>query len=166
MIRGEDDHHRGPHRRHVVSALASAALLALAACGSGTDAQQGGGVTTAEQLAQAHDFTAAAEHVPAAITVTEPLTARPTPGKTFVYLQGTDTVSAAKLSAVEEAATAVGWDVKVLRFDNSDPATQVSAMQTALQFKPHRPLRHRPPQPRVHPEQGDRDLIADLSRPS
>lgn len=79
---------------------------------------------------------AKATSTPTAIPVTTPLPGKPPTGKTFVFLQCDFPTCPFQGQGVEEAAKAIGWNVKVLNFKLADASTLVAAMKTALQYHP------------------------------
>lgn len=124
-------------RTHLAAATMLAAVLALAACGSGaTDPASTGQKSTASQLEAAKTATAEALKLPTSIPLTTPLTSAPPTGKTFVFLQCELAQCKTFEEGVAAATQALGWHLKVLTFQNADPATLTSAMDQALQFNP------------------------------
>jgi ribose transport system substrate-binding protein len=73
---------------------------------------------------------------PVTIGVTTPLKSKPPTGKVFVDLQSNEQPAIPNTTGIEEAAAALGWTVKVISFQSANPATLVSAMNQALQYKP------------------------------
>ena len=87
-------------------------------------------------VAAARAFIAKYEQVPTSIGVNEPLTTRPVPGKTLVYLQCDVPQCALETPILAAATTAVGWKLKVLNYQSANPATFLSALNSALQYHP------------------------------
>ncbi|WP_375501479.1 sugar ABC transporter substrate-binding protein [uncultured Jatrophihabitans sp.] len=70
-------------------------------------------------------------------TIQTPLKATPPKDKTIVYMECTDGPSCLQIGqGVEGAATALGWTVKTLTFQEANPATLASGLRTALQYHP------------------------------
>jgi ribose transport system substrate-binding protein len=65
-----------------------------------------------------------------------PLKSKPTP-HLIVFMNNQTPQSANLLSGVEDGAKLAGWSFKSLNFDDSNPATLVTSMQQALQYKPY-----------------------------
>lgn len=131
-------------RFRAVALLGTAlAVAALAGCGSSggsatSTASSGTAVsaTTSAAVAAARQVALAAEAAPSKIPL-PPLKSAPAKGKTFVFIQCTDTSQCAlNIPPAEQAAAAIGWKVKVLNATFADPATLVAAMKQALQFHP------------------------------
>lgn len=132
-----------------VIVLAAVLSFATACSSSGGSAPPAGTGTPPEQVAS-QDSTAdasagvaaaraavkAATTFPTTIPVTDPLPSAPPSGKTVVFLQCDVPTCAFQGDGVKAAAKAIGWNVKVLNFKLADPATAVTAMKTALQYKP------------------------------
>lgn len=78
----------------------------------------------------------AAETFTTKIPVTQPLPHKPPTGKTVVYLQCEEQQCPHEGDGLTAAAKAIGWTVKRLNFEASDPATLVAALKTALQYHP------------------------------
>jgi ribose transport system substrate-binding protein len=142
--------------RRLAGAGAAVALLALAACSSaassssssaapaattgassstataGTDAT---GVSAAD-LAVAQATVKSASTIPTGIPETDKLPSAPPKGKTVLFLQCEEVQCGYEGTGLKAAAAAVGWNVKTLNFQASNPATLVSALQTGLQYHP------------------------------
>jgi ribose transport system substrate-binding protein len=123
--------------------LAAVAVTALAACSSSaaSGGQAGGGSSTpagagTAQVTAAKSATATALQQPASIPLTTPLKQAPPKGKTFVFLQCELAQCKTFEEGVAAATAALGWHLKVLSFQNANPATLTSAMTQALQYKP------------------------------
>jgi ribose transport system substrate-binding protein len=124
----------------VLSACGASNSVAPASGGTETNAASGTTAPSSESPAgKATPAQAVIDHwlkPPTHITVTQPLKHAPPSGKTFVDLQ-CDNIQCAQFTVGEqEAARAIGWTVKVIPFQNANPATLVSAMQQALQYNP------------------------------
>jgi ABC-type sugar transport system substrate-binding protein len=124
---------------------AGLAVAFLAACGSsGSSASPVSTSSATAQsasadsaaLAQAQQAVTVAEAAPTTIAL-PPLKTAPAKGKTFVFIQCTDTSQCAlNVPPIREAASALGWNVKVLSATFANPATLVTALKQALQYKP------------------------------
>jgi ribose transport system substrate-binding protein len=68
--------------------------------------------------------------------VDTPLKSVPPKGKTVVFLQCEEDQCGLQGAGITAAATALGWHEKTLQFQESNPATLVSAMNEALQYDP------------------------------
>jgi ribose transport system substrate-binding protein len=77
-----------------------------------------------------------AETIPTKIGVTTPLKSTPPKGKTVVFLQCAEDQCSLQGKGITAAAAALGWQEKTLQFQESNPATLVSAMNEALQYNP------------------------------
>jgi ribose transport system substrate-binding protein len=76
------------------------------------------------------------EAVPTTIPQTTPLTHPVTKGKTFVDLECENTQCHDIATGVEAAAKAIGWNVKLINYNDTQPATLTAAFQQALQYHP------------------------------
>jgi ribose transport system substrate-binding protein len=86
-------------------------------------------------LAQAQQATAKAEKVPNTIGISTPLTKKPAPGKTIVFLRCDQPVCAGYADGLTPAAAALGWHMKYLSFTQTPQGIQ-SAINTAIQMHP------------------------------
>ncbi|WP_460606869.1 substrate-binding domain-containing protein [Jatrophihabitans fulvus] len=101
----------------------------------GGSSDAGGGASSGVAAAKA--ATEKAKQAPTSIPQTQKLKTKPETGKTFVFLKCQDVNQCAVEADGYKAATkAIGWNYKELSFKSSDPATLVSAMKQALDFKP------------------------------
>jgi ribose transport system substrate-binding protein len=91
---------------------------------------------SASSQAQAAKSLAAAEKIPTVIPVTTPVKATPPKGKTLVWLECQISQCAAIQSTMATATKAIGWNLKTIDYDESNPATLVTAMNQALQYHP------------------------------
>ena len=73
---------------------------------------------------------------PTKLAVTTPLKSKAPTHKTFVYIQCAFPQCQDVAVGVAAAAQAIGWTYKRLTFDETNPATLVTAMQQALLYKP------------------------------
>jgi ribose transport system substrate-binding protein len=130
--------------RTLAGAALASAVLVLAACsstGSGSPGPPAAGNSSAGPSAAAATAAAkaavqAATIFPTTIPVTTPLPSKPPAGKTVVFLQCEQEQCGEEGAGVKAAATAIGWNVKVLNFQAANPATLVTALKTALQYQP------------------------------
>ena len=116
------------------SATTAASSSATTAGSSGSTSATTGGASA--EVTAAEQIVASAEKLPTAIPQTTPLTSAPPKGKTFVFLQCEIAQCTDIASGVKAATAAVGWNLKTIPFQSSNPATLVSAMQQALQYNP------------------------------
>ena len=135
------------HATRLATALAATAALALvSACGGSSDSATPAGTTessssssgssTADEVAKAQAVVAKFSATPTTIPATTPLTSPIPKGKSLVWLQCQFPQCVSIGKGIADATTAAGWKLKVLTYDSSNPATLVSGMQQALQFKP------------------------------
>jgi ribose transport system substrate-binding protein len=129
-------------------AVVAAAALLMAACSSskagssqtdspgGTSPSSSVNADVAAALAAAKANVEANTKFPSTIDVMDPLPTAPPTGKTVVFLQCEQESCHHQGDGIEAAAAAVGWTFKRLNFQAANPATLVSAMKTALQYKP------------------------------
>jgi ribose transport system substrate-binding protein len=99
--------------------------------GGSSSASTGGGGLAAAQAATAKNLQA-----PTTIPATVPLKSKPPTGKTFVWMKCDVNQCVDEGNGLKAAAQALGWNYKELDYKSADPATLVSAMKQALQFKP------------------------------
>lgn len=130
-----------PRKAAVVVAVGTLlASMTLAACGSSDDSGRGSGKgdVSADALAAASEAAAAAAEPPSQIAEDlTPLEEAPNGAKTVAYLQCVN-VEACKVigDGIVRATEAVGWNSKIINFDNSSPASLGTSLKTALQFDP------------------------------
>jgi ribose transport system substrate-binding protein len=126
----------------LVTLTALAALTACSSSGSSTSAAQstaGSSSTSAgatSSVVAAEKIVQQAEQVPSSINQTTPLKTAPPKGKTFIYLQCEVVQCQAIGVGIQAATKALGWNYRSIPYENSNPATLVSAMQQALQYHP------------------------------
>jgi ribose transport system substrate-binding protein len=113
----------------MVTAGCSSASSSAAATGT-SSATSSAGVTEATQSLKPYLAT------PTTIGVTTPLKAAPAKGKTFIYIQCAFAQCKSVATGVTAAASALGWNTKILDFDETNAATLVAALQQALQYNP------------------------------
>jgi ribose transport system substrate-binding protein len=138
----------GRRAKHaIIGSGVAVALLLVAACSSsgsatkgGTSASSGASSTTTSsgsgQVAAAQAATQQSEQQPTQIPLTTKLNSTPPSGKTFVFLQCELAQCKTFAEGVAAGAKALGWTLKVLSFQNSNPATLTAAMDQALQYHP------------------------------
>lgn len=74
---------------------------------------------------------------PTSIPQTASLKTKPVSGKTFVFLKCSDVGQCSdEADGYKAAMKIIGWNYKELSYKSSDPATLVSALKQALDFKP------------------------------
>ena len=119
-------------RRSVLAVLAAALSLSIAACGSdsdsGSDKSASSGASNATANVPAPKTTA-----PTEIHVTEPLSAPPSKGKTFFFLQCELPICNKIAASVKEGVAAAGWNYDSMVFKASDPG---GGLESAIQRKP------------------------------
>jgi ribose transport system substrate-binding protein len=74
--------------------------------------------------------------VPTTIPLTTSLKGKPAAGKTVVWMQCKLPQCLQIGQGIAPAASALGWNLKVITYDSANPANLVSGMQQALQYKP------------------------------
>lgn len=136
--------HRPVWRSVTAAALSATALLA-AGCGSSSHSasSKASSSTAATTAAGGSDVSStvaaavtAAEKLPTALPISTPLDAAPAKGKTFVWTQCDAPQCPETTQFLQEALSAVGWNLKTVDYQTENPASLVSAMQQALQYKP------------------------------
>lgn len=116
--------------------IALCCALALAGCGSSTTSATHGDKNAKLDIAAAKAAVAKASKPPTTIGVTQPLKHKPPTGKTYVFLGIPNGAVAAEISGLKAAAASVGWKVKVIPYDQTDPSTLINAFKEALQYHP------------------------------
>jgi ABC-type sugar transport system substrate-binding protein len=119
-------------RRCALMSLSALLAVTLTACGGSA----GSGSTQAAGAAQPADTSsvpAPTTTQPTKITVTTPLAAAPTPGRTFFWLQCELPICEKITTGVKAAVAAAGWNYENLVFKSDDPA---GGLESALQRKP------------------------------
>jgi len=79
---------------------------------------------------------AAYEAVPTTIGITEPLTSPIAAGTNVVWMECQLPQCTQIGQGVKDAAAAAQWNLKIINYDSSDPATLVAGMKQALKDKP------------------------------
>ena len=132
----------------VAGALVASLTVVLAGCsssgGSKSDNTTGAGSSTAASsggstdagLAAAEAFIKPYLNVPASIPITTPLKTKPTPGKTIVWTNCEAEQCGVAAKFLKAATDAVGWNLKIINYKTSDPASLIAAMKQALLFHP------------------------------
>ena len=132
-------------RPRIFTALSCAfAMVILSACsssgGSSSAGSASGGSASASASSpavKAAQVTAARwEKAPTELGVTTPLKTAPPKGKTFVWLNCELSACAQILVGVRQAASAAGWNLKVVQYQQANPATVLSAFRLALNYHP------------------------------
>ena len=128
---------RGANRsasRNLLVAAVCTTLFTLAAC-SGSDAGGGGSGTSggdAAEVAQAKERLAPYLETPTTIPITTPLTEKPPTGKTLYLIRYNIPIGARLDAPHKAAASALGWTLKVLPVDPTDPLSQANAVKQAI----------------------------------
>jgi ribose transport system substrate-binding protein len=121
-------------------ALAMVILSACSSSGSSTPASSSGSPapsgTSSAEVKAAQAAAAKWEKSPTALGVTTPLKAAPPKGKTFVWLNCELSACAQILVGVRQAASAAGWNLKVVQYQQANPATVLTAFKLALNYHP------------------------------
>lgn len=115
-------------RRGALLSLSLLLAAALAACGSGGSTQSPGANAAATATVPSPITTP-----PTKITLTDPLSSAPTPGKTFFWLQCSLPICGQITTGVKAAVAAAGWRYQNLVYSSDDPG---SGLSTAIQRKP------------------------------
>jgi ribose transport system substrate-binding protein len=122
-----------------------AAAVLLASCSSSSSTSSSSSASSSapassggsSQVSAAQQKVTAAQAVPSAILQTTPLTSRPAPGKTIIWLKCELSQCADIGSGAAAAAQALGWKYEAINWTSSDPTTLISAMGQALQQHPY-----------------------------
>ncbi|CAI7979670.1 Sugar ABC transporter substrate-binding protein [Frankia sp. Hr75.2] len=130
--------------RVAVAALAAAAVALSACSSSGTNARStssndvvsSGASSDDSGVAAAEAATARNKQAPTVIPLREPLKAKPIAGKTLVWMKCDLSQCQIQANALKQATAAVGWHYQEISYKSADPATLVSALKQALNFKP------------------------------
>jgi ribose transport system substrate-binding protein len=112
------------------SSPASSSPASSASTPSGTTSASSTAVATAEATAKQY------EALPTTIPQTTPLTHPVAKGKTFVDLECENTQCHDIATGVQAAGKAIGWNVKLINYNDTQPATLTAAFQQALQYHP------------------------------
>jgi ribose transport system substrate-binding protein len=112
------------------SSPASSSPASSASAPSGTSSASSTAVATAEATAKQY------EALPTTIPQTTPLTHPVAKGKTFVDLECENTQCHDIATGVQAAGKAIGWNVKLINYNDTQPATLTAAFQQALQYHP------------------------------
>jgi ribose transport system substrate-binding protein len=127
--------------RPKIAAVLSCALLMviLSACSSsGSSASSNAAATSASSpgVKAAQAVAVRWEKPPTTLGVTTPLKSAPPSGKTFVWLNCELSACAQILLGVRQAVSAAGWNLKVVQYQQANPATVLSAFKLALNYHP------------------------------
>jgi ribose transport system substrate-binding protein len=133
--------------RPLAVAVGTVIILAAAACSSSSSSSGGAGSTgsnasssssssVAKAVAEAAAKVKAAEQAPTTLPISTPLSRRPPTGETVVWLQCDAQACALQTTGYQAAASALGWKLKVIDFQQADTSTLVSGLQQALQYHP------------------------------
>src|ERR1700722_15335396 len=100
---------------------------------SASSTSQSGQSANSSAVTAANAILATASNPPTTIAQTVPLPTTPPKGKTIVYLyDGTVSSQTYLANEVKLAATAIGWNYDGITFEQSNPATLIAGLQTAL----------------------------------
>lgn len=114
----------------LIAAACSSSPASSASTPSGTTSASSTAVATAEATAKQY------EALPTTIPQTTPLTHPVAKGKTFVDLECENTQCHDIATGVQAAGKAIGWNVKLINYNDTQPATLTAAFQQALQYHP------------------------------
>lgn len=136
-------------RAALVTAIVVVLVVVAAGCGSSNSSSSSASSATAAAnatsttgasptgaVASARLAVAKLEQGPTAIPATTPLPERPVRGKTIVALLCQVPQCALFNGSTKAAASAVGWNVKDIPYDETNPATLITALNRALAMKP------------------------------
>lgn len=117
--------------------VATISLLALAtACGGNASGSDGGGGSSGSKISVSKTDVKDDLTPPKDLPVTAPL-AKPAPtGLHIVFVGHEYQQSVDQLTGLEEAAKVLGWSVKDLTYDLSNPATLQTSVESAISLKP------------------------------
>lgn len=121
--------------RAVLGAATAALLCTLAACGgsdSGGNSTGSDATVAPETVSQAEERVQPYLEEPTTIPVTTPLTAKPEAGKKLFLIRYNIPIAARLDGPTEEAAKALGWTLKVVAVDPTDPLAQSNAIKQAI----------------------------------
>lgn len=113
--------------------------VVLGACSSDPSSSPAGGSGkpgASAGVRAARAFAARWERPPTALGVTTPLEKAPPPGKTFVWLNCELSACTQILAGVRPAVAAAGWKLKVVQYQQANPATVITALKLALNYHP------------------------------
>jgi ribose transport system substrate-binding protein len=133
--------HRSRGKKAVLIAPA-ALVFAIAGCSSSTATSTNGGTSQSQAGSVSAQVTAAkaatAKFSTPATTIgdTTPLKSKPPAGKTIVWLQCEVTACTTAGQGISAATDALGWKMKTITYQSTNPATLISAFTSALQLHP------------------------------
>lgn len=135
---------RKSRRPYRLAALGAGVIVALAAtaCGSssaGSSGSSGSGASatpSSPAVSAAEELVKQYEAIPTAIPQQTPLAHPVAKGKTFVDLVCENTQCHDIATGVQAAGKAIGWNVKLISYNDTQPATLTAAFQQALQYHP------------------------------
>lgn len=122
-----------------------ATLLIVAACSSSSSnsastssasGSSSGSASSSPAIRAAEALVKQYEAAPTTIPQTTPLAHPVAKGKTFVELECENTQCHDIATGIQAAGKAIGWNVKVVSYNDTQPATLVAAFQQALQYHP------------------------------
>lgn len=117
----------------VVLSACSSAASSSSASASGNSASSP--AATAE-VAAARAVATKWEQPPSALGITTSLKTAPPSGKTFVWLNCELSACTQILAGVRPAVAAAGWNLKVVQYQQANPATVITALKLALNYHP------------------------------
>jgi ribose transport system substrate-binding protein len=124
----------------LLCALLMVILSACSSSGSSSTASASGGPASSgaasATVTAAQATVAKWEKAPTALGLTPPLKSAPPAGKTFVWLNCELSACAQILAGVRQATSAAGWNLKVVQYQQANPATVLSAFKLALNYHP------------------------------
>lgn len=120
----------------VPAVLLAAACSSSGSAGNGASAPSGSASASSTAVATAQATVKQYEATPTSIPQTTPLAHPVTKGRTFVDLECENTQCHDIATGVQAAGKAIGWNVKLINYNDTQPATLVAAFQQALQYHP------------------------------
>ena len=107
-----------------------ATMLAPQASGAATSS------SSSSVVASAKNFLKPYEAIPKGVGITIPVKKTPSPNQTVVYLQCEQPQCASVGQQYAAAVSALHWNLKILNYQSTNPATFTSALTEALQYHP------------------------------
>jgi ribose transport system substrate-binding protein len=123
--------------------LCALLMVILSACSSSGSSSPGSASASpassgvaSPQVKAAQAVAAKWEKAPTALGVTAPLKTAPPAGKTFVWLNCELSACTQILAGIKPAVAAAGWKLKVVQYQQANPATVITALKLALSYHP------------------------------